>query len=417
MSRISSLPWLDSYEKYTSNTEAPASFNVWVGLSTIASALQRKTYVDFAGMHVTIYPNLFVVLCAPPGVCRKGTVINIGLELLRKIEGPAIIANDITREKIIRDLKKSYKLDTEDVNSEGHSSVTCVAEEFSTLLGFKNIELLATLTALYNCDSEYKYSTKTQGEDRIINPWINILAGTTPQWLQSSLPLEAIGGGFTSRIIFVVERKPQKRVALTDDIEPLPPELERSLLHDLGEMYRMKGEFKRTPAANLLYKKWYLKHTSREPTIHDERFQTYLSRKQVMVWKTAMLLSASEGESMIIQDYHVDGAIRLLNALEPNMPMAFGGLGRSVLGELVNLVNDYIQSSPEGLTAEQLFQMTWMHIQDATELSVILSNLKLMGSVKEERELGKGLIYKPTKIATPSLIEEELEEDKDESFD
>lgn len=403
MSRISNRPWLESYQQYTSNTEAPATFNIWVGLSTIASALQRKTYINFKGMHVTVYPNLFVVLCAPPGVCRKGTVINIGLELLRSLEGPKIIANDITREKILQDMKQAHRLESE-FESVGHSSVTCVAEEFSTLLGFKNIELLATLTALFNCDSEYIYSTKTQGEDRIINPWINILAGTTPQWLQSSLPLEAIGGGFTSRIIFVVERKPGKRVALTDDIQDFPPELERTLIHDLGEIYKMSGEFARTKEANELYREWYLEFTSVQPSIPDERFLTYLSRKQIMVWKAAMLLSASASEDMVINETHVGTALQLLNDLEENMPMAFGGLGRSQIGSLVSLVREYIHSSPDGLTAEQLMQVAWMHIRDSTELSMVLSNLKMMQQIKDEVVPGRGLVYKPIIIRTPNLI-------------
>ena len=392
MSRVLKVPWLDAYRKFTANIEAPDSFNKWVGISTVASALQRKVWVKFEAQHVTLYPSLFIVLTSNPGVCRKGSAINPSLDLLRDVEGPLhIIANDVTRQKILKEMSEN-PIETFLHGGEilKHCSVTCVAEEFSTLLGVKDIELLATLTALWNCDSEYKYSTKGSGEHLVHNVFVNILAGTTPQWLQSSLPLEAIGGGFTSRIIFVVEEHNPKVSSFTDlDIKAIPDDFRNALLTDLRAILKLRGEMVWSPDAGKWYDSWYKTFRNAKPDINDERFHHYLSRKPAMAWKVAMCLVASEGDTQTIEASHLEQAVELLEELEPMMPKAFGGMGTSDLALGTNKVWEYLRANPHGLNEQQLMGLTWQHVRDRETLNIIIGNLKLMGVVDEEQSLSE----------------------------
>ena len=258
MARVLQVPWLDAYREYTQNIEAPQSFHLWTGISTIASVLQRKVWVSFPKHLLTTFPNMYIVLTSPPGVCRKGTIINTSLDLLRKLKGPYILANDITREKMLREMRDNPIQTRIDNDQIIHHSVSCIAEELSTLLGIKDNYMLVTLTALWNADKLYKYSTKGQGEDEIPNVFLNILAGTTPDWLSSSLPREAVGGGFTSRVVFVCETKPGTRKSLTDtELPDLPDELKDDLLDDLGNMFKLKGEVAWEKDAGTLYDDWY----------------------------------------------------------------------------------------------------------------------------------------------------------------
>ena len=51
--------------------------------------------------------------------------------------------------------------------------------------------------------SSFKKISKHAGNDDVVNPWINIIACTTPAWIAGNFPEYMIGGGFTSRCVFV----------------------------------------------------------------------------------------------------------------------------------------------------------------------------------------------------------------------
>ena len=62
-SRILKSGWLENYLKYTSAQESPDAFHLWTGLSVLAGALQRRVY--FKQGYFRVFPNLYIVLCAP----------------------------------------------------------------------------------------------------------------------------------------------------------------------------------------------------------------------------------------------------------------------------------------------------------------------------------------------------------------
>jgi len=373
--RALSNPFIDEYMRYTENIEAPSAFNLWASISTLASTLQRRTWVAFEQFGVTFYPSLYVVLTAPPGVCRKGTVIRVSEDLLHKVDGVHILANDITREKMLRDMAKAMTRTELEDEVYSHASSTCIAEEFSTLLGIKDIAMLATLTALWNCDPLYRYHTKTQGNDTLSNVALNILAGTTPDWIASSLPQEALGGGFTSRIVFVCEAGSDKIAGLTDDVPPLDPALGEALSHDLQHIFNtMKGRMSWTKEAGDWYSEWYRQFRGGDNNVGDSRFQHYFARKPTMVWKVAMCISASESDDMVIEQHHLVAAEAVLSQLEPKMPIAFGGLGRSDLAHVQGRVQEYINAKP-GITERDLFGLVMMDLRGRDEFIMVIANL------------------------------------------
>ena len=79
--------WLAAFQEYSSYGEAPKRMYFWTGVSTIAGALRRHVWVDMG--HFQWYPNLYVILVAPPGVVAKTTTADIGMDLLRQVPGVA----------------------------------------------------------------------------------------------------------------------------------------------------------------------------------------------------------------------------------------------------------------------------------------------------------------------------------------
>src|SRR3990172_8994626 len=77
--------WLQGYIEYTANLEAPDKFHFWTGVATIAGALQGKCWVDMGKWKWK--PNFYIIFVAPPGIIGKSTTADVGIGLLREIEG------------------------------------------------------------------------------------------------------------------------------------------------------------------------------------------------------------------------------------------------------------------------------------------------------------------------------------------
>ncbi|MEG0454236.1 MAG: hypothetical protein RR559_02605, partial [Bacteroides sp.] len=217
---------------------------MWVAISAIAAVLQRKVWLDWGNI---FYPNMYVVLVAPPGRARKGTAIAPMLKFLTRLSIP-LAAESITREALIQAMKEAESVVTlKNGSSLVHASLTVVSPELTVFLGYNNNTLLSDLTDWFDCRDTWQYRTKNSGTDDITGIFLNLLGATTPDLLRTTLPLDAIGGGLTSRMIFIYERDKGKVVPLpflsADD-----KQLGEDLLHDLSNINTLKGSFSATPA-------------------------------------------------------------------------------------------------------------------------------------------------------------------------
>lgn len=382
--------WLEAYRRYTVNVEAPDSYNFWAGIAALSAIVGRKVWVDFPHHQLRWYPALYIVLVGPPGMCRKGSAINPALDLVREVEGPVLIANDITREKLLRRMAlKPTKTMLKTGKEYVHCSAVAFAEEFATFIGQKDTDMLDTLTALWNCDPLYVYDTKHQGTDTIENVCLTILAGTTPESLTECLPQTAIGGGFTSRLTMVVETHNEKVISVTEKpTHPVPKGLENQLINDLAHIYKnLRGPFSWTKEAGLWYSKWYKAYMrkAKENTMQDSRFLFYSSRKPTVLWRLAMLLSVAEGDDLELDVRHLEGAEGLVSMLEPNLSSAFGGYGASATSAVTHKMLNYIVANP-GITLRTITRLLVLDVKGPDEISQILRGLLQAGMIAGEKK-------------------------------
>ncbi len=336
--------WLTAYLKYTDNTEPPKSYHIWTGISILAGALQRKVYCRWG--FETIYCNMYIVLIGPSGRCRKGTAMTLGHDILKEV-GIPLTAESITREALIRAMDNAVTnfTDPTDNTIKFHCSLTTFSEELSVFLGQNDIRFLADLTNWYDSRDSWKYETKNKGTDKIQGVCYNLLGGTAPDWLQSILPQEAVGGGFTSRIIFVVEEQKKQTI-----IEPIMTQEEINLrgilIKDLSRISTMAGCFTFTKEAKKLYGDWYALQDKLAAKgiypIEDPRFSGYCDRRATHIKKLAMILSASRSHEREIDLSDMERAKSILEAAEVNMHKTFGGLGKSKYSDAVEMVLDYL---------------------------------------------------------------------------
>ena len=246
--------WITTYLKYTEDTEPPKQYHIWTAVSLIAGALQRKVYIKWG--FDTIYPNMYIILIGASGRTRKGTAMKIGRDLIKDI-GINTSSESITREALIRAMSGTLAnfTDASDRTIKFHCSLTAFSEELSVFLGQNDIKFLADLTDWYDSSDNWKYETKNKGSDHIQGVCFNLLGATAPDWLQSILPQEAIGGGFTSRVIFVTALKKEKTI-VEPKITPEHKKMRKVLINDLGKISNISGEIVFDDEAKEYYKEW-----------------------------------------------------------------------------------------------------------------------------------------------------------------
>ena len=384
MSRVLT-DWLDTYMKYVDNTESPISYHRWCALATIAGALQRKVYLRW-GLDDIIYPNLYVVLIGPSGRTRKGTAIAIAKNLLKQMPGVTITPESSSgKQAMILAMKRASKnfQDPTDGKIKFHCSVTAFSEELSVFLGQGDIGYLSSLTDWYDSKDDWEYETVGRGKDSLIGLCLNMVGATAPDWIQSMIPREAIGGGFTSRVIFIVEERKRKIVPeyLMSDEDRKIREL---LVEDLERISNLAGEITMSPEARKMYAAWYTSESMKADrdrmAVDDPRFIGYNERRPTHLRKIMLCLSASRGDSLSMEVEDFLRAKMFLEEAEKEMAKTFGGLGQSRNSDATELIKNYIQSV--GITTRKMILQRFYRDVDAWTLTQVEETLRQMGCIK-----------------------------------
>ena len=360
---------IPAYMRYTAKSEPPDSYHLWSFLAMVASVARRNVWIDMG--FGKIYCNVYVVLIGPAGKCRKTTAIKLAKGVVTGIPDVNFSADSTTRQSLsqtLKELETTVTIPTEDGKEYyTHCSMTILSKELSVFLGEKNLDLLAFLTDVYDCPSTWVYRTKNQGEDVLQNVWVSLLGASTPDWLVGALGDSAIGGGFTSRVIFVVEQDVRHKVfryELTEEERALGEDIRA----DLGHVALARGPFSMTEGAAELCAAWY-EQVDNNPLLKDRRFTGYITRKHMHLLKVAMLISLCESNALVIKEDHIARALDYLDAIEPSMVQAFGYAGRSELAPAIGLIKEYIKMSGS---------ISRPHLLKATALDVAPQNFDIV---------------------------------------
>lgn len=377
--------FLVDYLEFTKDQESPEDFHCWVGISLIGSALRRNCYMK-RGTY-TLYPNLYVVVVAESAALHKSTALNIGVEVLRESNPEhAFFSQKITTESFIHFLHEQFE--------ETQTSVAIVhASEFAVFFG-KSISdptLLQTLTDMYDNPSYWSYSTLTRGKEECNNVCINMLAATTPEWIKTSLPEDALGGGFTSRLLFIPRYETDRSNPFPEDtMDEATLKHRANCVHDLGLISGLRGNFSWDALAKRHYAEWYegtLKHQQHNAM---PGLRGYYGRKGDTVIKLCMISSVSHDDSMNIQIRDVESAIKLLNENEQYLPQVLNFIAQTDVGKrnirVLNLIKKHKDVPHSKLLQSISHQMSGMELRD------VIDTLEQTGEIKSEG-LGRARKY------------------------
>lgn len=387
--------WIDAFYSYTEHLTSPPLFRKWAAIAAVAGALERKVWVRTMGSN--LYPNLYTVLVGPPGVGKTEVTWRVR-DLWSSLEEHHIAASSVTSASLIDDLRDANRrlIMPERVPSivQFNSLLIC-ANELGVLIPAYENDFMNKLTDLYDCKP---YSERRRTRDlnfSIDSPQINILAATTPSYMNHVIPEGAWDQGFMSRTILIYSGETQLRDLFVEEQGDTRAyeELKRWLA-DISQLY---GKFTFSPRAAELVNNWH--KSGGEPRPEHPRLSNYLTRRTVHVLKLCMIASAAESAELTIEERHFVQALDWLVEAEFFMPdifksMAAGGDSKVIEEAWYFAYTIYMKEGQKPIAEARILHF----LQERTPAHNVLRILEVMtrsGILKEVLEPKIGKCYKP----------------------
>lgn len=368
---------------YQENTEPAKIFDKWAAYSVLASALRKKTHLSLG--RIKIYPNIYIVFVAEPGIARKSQAISYAMGMLAQIPEIITSADASTKEAMLQDLETGS---TDELMPDGstfkHSSLCIFSKEFESFLGQKkeNTKMLVLLTDLFDCQElPWKYRTKNSGSNTVPSVFINLLAATTPDSLASSLPPTAVGGGLTSRMLFVWADRKKKKVPRPFETEE-EKDLKDKLIKDLFVISRISGQYAMTGPCIKKWDEWYNAYEETDPdrVCKDPSFNGWYSRKPMYILKIAMLIAAARSNNLAVHWEMIEKSIEEIEEVEVQMGNAFKAIGKSVVTSETDMVLQIIRSR-KSIDEKALMSLVWRDI-DSNKFNNVIETAIRAGKVR-----------------------------------
>ena len=381
----SNTNWIDALVQECEHVETPKSWLWYSFLSCISAAAGNNYFLTTLKGDLIYKPNLYIMLLGESGL-GKGFPVNraanlvLGAGVTRVIKGRSSIQAIVKEGSTTRSVEGKAPIND--------SRMYIVNGELSTAI-IADPDALAILTDLYdgNYNPEWTNLLKGDGAEKLKNPYITALFGSSPAHFYDSIPQANIEGGYIGRNLIVFEEKRSQDVDLFDSepdkdsketkfddiIRPkYAPHLEKIATH--------KGQLKPSDSARLRFNTWRKKW--RQTQTHDKT--GFLNRVPDHVLKISMCLALADYEfSGIITEEHIVDSIDKVTSLIYANKRTTAGRGLDPLAVPTKATLDALLSAPDcQLTKKQLLWKLYGEANTFT-LDQVLDNLVEMNWVKK----------------------------------
>lgn len=336
------------------------------------------------------------MLMGTPGT-RKGSAMNIGRDLLKKLGYSRFSASRTSPERFLIDMRQtdvSMENDLEELVLDGPSESYIFAGEFVDFIGPKDIGFINLLTNLWDNLDEYKHP-KIQGKSvEVFQPTVNLFGGSTPQTFSIAFPPEIIGTGFTARLLLIHSEPTGKQIAWPATMDLVAQEAMVCHLRTIRE--QISGEANFTSEAKTLAAEIY----RNEIHIDDNRFAFYQQRRHTHLLKLGLIIAAANLSKTITAD-HLIMANTMLAVAEKQMPRALGEFGKSKHAETANEILQWMGKRTRPVNVNEIFKAVSRSVKNLPELQEILQNLKVAEKIQVMNMQGKtGYVTRHAEIPT-----------------
>jgi hypothetical protein len=302
---------------------------------------------------------MYTVLIGRAGI-GKGMAMGPITDILGESGAANILSDRLTMEYILERLSKGFPHTSNSpsgsISIGLDSSATIISPELSILIT-ASLATLPVLCDLWDArDRAFSYGTRHKGEYKIDKPCLSLLGASTPEWLISSIPSNAIGGGFTRRVNFVFGKDRSKNL-------PWPSfnhsGARSALIEDLRHIGQLQGEYSFAPLAKPIFERLYQESTPDD--YDDEATTAYKTSKWAHATKLAIVLAASKRDQLVIEEEDIRDAEERINEISKDVPMVFRAVGESDLVAAADRILRFIEARGYA-SKDEIMRTNWRHV-------------------------------------------------------
>src|SRR5574338_803507 len=188
--------WIDDVLSECSHVETPRAW-LWWSLVTAVSAVSANYYLRTLKGAVLYKPNLYVMLLGESGL-GKGFGVNLAKRLAQQANNTRVIAGRSSIQAIIKELATTKSEQGKPLITDSRGFI--VNGELSTAI-IADPDSLTILTDLYdrNYNPQWTNLLKGDGAEKLKEPYITCLFGSSPAHFYDSIPQANIEGGYIGR--------------------------------------------------------------------------------------------------------------------------------------------------------------------------------------------------------------------------
>jgi len=380
---VKQLNFVDSLVAECSHVETPHSWLWWSFISCISAAAGNNYYLTTLKGDLIYKPNLYIMLLGDSGL-GKGFPINRAKLLVTKANVTRVIAGRSSIQAIVQELSRAKTVEGKPIISDSRGYV--VNGELSTAI-IQDPDSLTILTDLYDghYNPEWNNMLKGDGTEKLKNPYITALFGSSPAHFYDSIPQANIEGGYIGRNLIIYEEKRSQDVDLLDvesgesDKDKFDEYIIPKYVPHLEKVFKHKGKLVPTTEARELFNTWRKKWRSSQT--YDKT--GFMNRVPDHVLKVAMCLTLANydftGE---ISELDIEDAITKVTNLVYASKRTTEGRGPDPLAAATKQVLDYLLAAiGQELSRKQLLWKGY-GVYNSFTLDQIMENLLEMGWIR-----------------------------------
>ncbi len=375
--RLCAPSFLTTYMEYTRIQESPEDFNFACALACLSLATHGSRYLEFE--HYQVFPNLYVLLLAKTADCRKGGATGIARGIM---EEAGLVNPDSMAEKIT---EAGLWIQGEDnVGVYGNSTIFVFADELSVALSKHEAYsgLVPFLTRFYESRrGTYRKRTVSMDTVTLLNPYVVTLLATTPTDFTALIPSSASGTGFAPRLMTIYQDAPKGKITYPK----APIALRQQIIADLKEIASTCNPnepkaYGLDSKANFWYDEWYTKKNKKP---EDPELDGWYGRKHTNLLKVALLIALAESNDLVVEVYHLEMALQIVDRIEFNLSKAYGLLGQIPSAAHGSRIVDQLARKGKWLSRSEIQHMNSNRMR-AMELTEVLYGLEVEGKIVKE---------------------------------
>jgi len=387
--------WITDLISEHQDVETPDSWIFWSLVSAVSAVAANAYTLRTLKGNLLYYPNLYIILMGESGL-GKGFPINLSKRLVQKAECTRVIAGRSSIQAIIQELSSFRQVQGKPIiaDSRGH----IINGELSTAL-IKDPMALNCLTDLFdrNFNPEWVNLLKGDGAEKLKEPYVTCLFGTSPAHFYDSVPQANIEGGYIGRNLVIYEEKRSKDLDLLDseeesiDDDKFNNYIIPKYIPHLQRISKNKARMVPDTNARIHYNTWRREWRATQAKYNDRT--GFVNRVPDHTLKLAMCLALARYENnTIINEADVTEAIEKVTGLIYASNKASEGGGLDPQAAQTKKVVDFLINAPENqLTRTELLVRGYGNYDSLTLDKILDTLMDMKWIIRQKVGVGKNM--------------------------